>query len=69
MVQRLDVEKLFFQKGIPIEPFEVGIEATTSAIALGFSFLLPQVVLLFHYECLHESNSIEKNRTFYHWIE
>ncbi|CAF1098331.1 unnamed protein product [Rotaria sp. Silwood1] len=51
----LERHKAFPQNGVPIQPLEVGIQAATSAVALVFSFLLPQAVLLFNYESFNEN--------------
>ncbi|CAF4935390.1 unnamed protein product, partial [Rotaria sp. Silwood1] len=56
----LERHKAFPQNGVPIQPLEVGIQAATSAVALVFSFLLPQAVLLFNYESFSENKLTEE---------
>ncbi|CAM4970814.1 unnamed protein product [Rotaria socialis] len=56
----LEREKAFHENYVPIQPLEVDIEATESAVALVFSFLLPQSVLLFNYENYCETKSSEE---------
>ncbi|CAF1233206.1 unnamed protein product, partial [Rotaria magnacalcarata] len=38
------------KNGVPIRPMKVTLRATTSAVCLVFSLLLPQAILLFNYE-------------------
>lgn len=51
----------FHSNGVPIQPLEVTIEAVESSIALVFSLLLPQAVLLFNYDSKQNNSPEEKS--------
>lgn len=53
----------FHSNGVPMQPLEITIEAATSSVNLVFSLLLPQAVILFHYETSTQTNSLEEKNT------
>jgi hypothetical protein len=56
----LERQKTFYPNGIPINPLEVGIQATISAVNLVFSLILPQSALLFNYDDYNEKTLSEE---------
>jgi hypothetical protein len=58
----LERTQSFYPNGMPIQPLEVSVKATMSAVSLVFSLLLPQAVVLFNYEAIENKVHCKKIR-------